>query len=117
MLLQCPDLVPGGTVVEEVVANMDVGPTILHAAGLRTPAYMDGRSFLDLARAVFAALERKPKIEYVDTPVEIRDRYQYFTQAEMGKLREAGFTGSATELEDGVGDYVRNYLATEDPYR
>ena len=75
------------------------------------------RSFLDLARAVFAALDLEPKIGYIDTPVEIRDRYQYFTQAEMGKLREAGFSTNATELEDGVADYVRNYLATEDPYR
>jgi ADP-L-glycero-D-manno-heptose 6-epimerase len=75
------------------------------------------RSFADLARAVFAALGRKPRIEYVDTPVEIRDRYQYFTQAEMAKLRDQGYGLPFTELEDGVADYVRNYLDREDPYR
>jgi len=75
------------------------------------------RSFADLARAVFAALDREPAIEYVDTPLEIRDRYQYFTQAEMAKLRDAGYREEFTELEDGVSDYVRSYLATDDPYR
>ena len=75
------------------------------------------RSFADLARAVFSALDREPNIEYIDTPVEIRDRYQYFTQAEMAKLRDAGYRQEFTELEDGVADYVRNYLATDDPYR
>ena len=67
--------------------------------------------------AVFAALDRQPRIEYVDTPAEIRDKYQYFTQGEMTKLREAGFNEPSTELEDGVTDYVRSFLATDDPYR
>ena len=75
------------------------------------------RRFSDLARAVFAALDREPRIEYVDTPLEIRDKYQYFTQAEVDKLRKAGFAEPFTELEDGVSDYVRKYLATDDPYR
>jgi ADP-L-glycero-D-manno-heptose 6-epimerase len=75
------------------------------------------RSFADLARAVFSALDREPAIEYIDTPLEIRDRYQYFTQAEMGKLKDAGYREEFTELEDGVADYVQNYLATDDPYR
>ena len=75
------------------------------------------RSFTDLARAVFAALDREPAIEYIDTPLEIRDRYQYFTQAEMAKLKDAGYGEAFTELEDGVVDYVQNYLATDDPYR
>jgi len=75
------------------------------------------RSFADLAAAVFAALDRPPKIEFVDTPVEIRDKYQYFTQADMAKLRRAGFDEPFTELEDGVADYVRRYLAEDNPYR
>jgi len=75
------------------------------------------RSFADLARSLFAALGREPRIEYVDTPAEIRARYQYFTQAEMMKLAAAGFTEPFTELEAGVGEYVRGYLATDDPYR
>ena len=75
------------------------------------------RSFADLATAVFAALGREPRIEYVDTPLEIRERYQYFTKADVSKLRRAGFSEPFTELEDGVTEYVRRYLATNDPYR
>ncbi len=75
------------------------------------------RSFAELAAAVFAALDREPRIEYIDTPAEIRDKYQYFTQAKMDKLRRAGFTNAFTELEDGVGDYVRKYLSAENAYR
>ncbi len=75
------------------------------------------RNFLALANAVFAAIGREPEIEYVDTPVEIRDRYQYFTQADMTRLRAAGFNQPPTELEDGVRDYVTRYLMADDPYR
>lgn len=68
------------------------------------------RSFLDLAKATFSALEMEPKIEFIDTPEDIRDKYQYYTQAEMGKLVGEGYTKSFTSLEKGVDDYVRNYL-------
>ncbi len=75
------------------------------------------RSFLDLASAVFAAAGRRPEIDYVDKPPAIRDQYQYFTQAEMGRLRAAGWTAPFTSLEAGVGDYVRRYLSQLDSYR
>jgi ADP-L-glycero-D-manno-heptose 6-epimerase len=75
------------------------------------------RSFADLARAVFASAGRAPEISYVDTPVEIRDKYQYFTQADMGRLKAAGYAHPFTELEAGVADYVGRYLSQEDPYR
>ena len=75
------------------------------------------RSFADLAKAVFAAAGREPRIEYFDMPESLRDRYQYFTQAELGRLRAAGFTRPATPLEQGVADYVSGYLARPDPYR
>jgi len=75
------------------------------------------RSFLDLATAVYRALGKEPKIEYVETPPEIRDKYQYFTEAKMARIRRAGFDQPATELEDGVRDYVQKYLAGPDPYR
>jgi ADP-L-glycero-D-manno-heptose 6-epimerase len=75
------------------------------------------RSFADLARAVFAARGENARIDYVDTPAEIRDKYQYFTQAPMDRLHAAGYDRPATELEDGVAAYVRDYLATDDPYR
>jgi ADP-L-glycero-D-manno-heptose 6-epimerase len=68
------------------------------------------RSFLDLAKAVFAALHLAENIDFVDTPVDIRDKYQYFTEANMTKLHKAGYEKPFTSLEDGVKDYVQNYL-------
>lgn len=68
------------------------------------------RAWNDLARAVFDALEKPARIEYFDMPENLRDRYQYHTEAEMGKLRAAGYSAPFTSLEDGVRDYVRNYL-------
>ncbi len=64
----------------------------------------------ELARAVFAALGQTPSIEYVEMPETIRDKYQYFTQADIGKLRAAGYAEPITPLEDAVRDYVVNYL-------
>jgi ADP-L-glycero-D-manno-heptose 6-epimerase len=75
------------------------------------------RSFADLAAATFRAVGRQPVYEFVDTPVEIRDKYQYFTEARMDRLRAAGYDKQFTALEDGVADYVTNYLARPDPYR
>ena len=75
------------------------------------------RSFADLAAATFRAVGREPVFEFVDTPVEIRDKYQYFTEARMERLREAGYDKPFTALEDGVADYVTNFLARPDPYR
>lgn len=60
------------------------------------------RTFLDLVHAVFAALDREPHIEWIDTPEELRERYQYFTRAEMGKLRAAGYDAPFLTLEEGV---------------
>ena len=68
------------------------------------------RTFHDLAKSVFSALEIPEKIEFIDTPEDIRDKYQYFTQAEMDKLRSIGYTAPFTELEQGAEEYVRNYL-------
>lgn len=68
------------------------------------------RSFEDLAKATFAGMGKEPVIEYIDMPEDIRDKYQYFTEANMAKLREAGFTDEFCSLEEGVGDYVKNYL-------
>lgn len=68
------------------------------------------RTFLDLARATFAAMGRSEAISFIDTPADIRDKYQYFTEARMEKLRTAGYPKGFTSLEDGVNDYVKNYL-------
>jgi ADP-L-glycero-D-manno-heptose 6-epimerase len=75
------------------------------------------RSFADLAAAVFRALGREPMIDFIDTPAEIRDKYQYLTEARMERLRAVGYAKPATSLEDGVADYVGSYLAAADPYR
>ena len=64
------------------------------------------RTFLDLVNATFAAMGKKPQIEFFDTPMEVRARYQYFTQADMLKLRRAGWMNHFTTLEDGVKQYV-----------
>jgi ADP-L-glycero-D-manno-heptose 6-epimerase len=73
------------------------------------------RTFLDLARSVFSAMNLEPSIEFIDTPLDIRDKYQYFTEALMEKLRNTGYTREFHSLESGVTDYVGNYL-TEGRY-
>ncbi len=75
------------------------------------------RSFADLAAAVYRALGAEPQIEYIPTPEAIRDRYQYFTEADMSRLRAAGYDQTFTTLEDGVGAYVKGFLNTADRYR
>ena len=68
------------------------------------------RTFLDLARATFSALGRPEHITFIDTPADIRDKYQYYTEADMRKLIGIGYDRPFTSLEDGVKDYVTNYL-------
>jgi len=83
------------------------------AGGLFNIGSGKARTWLDLARAVFVALKRKPKIEFIEMPEAIRDKYQYFTQANLVRLRAAGYTAPVTSLEDAVTDYVRNYLVPD----
>ncbi|PIB92244.1 ADP-glyceromanno-heptose 6-epimerase [Caulobacter sp. FWC2] len=75
------------------------------------------RSFRDLAVATFEAVNRAPDITYIDMPEVLRGKYQYYTQADMSRLRAAGYDAPMTTLEDGVADYVAGYLNTDDPYR
>ena len=75
------------------------------------------RSFVDLVEAVGAALDKPVDIEFVDMPESIRANYQYFTEARMTKLREAGYTAPFYSLEEGVADYVQQYLVRSDIYR
>jgi ADP-L-glycero-D-manno-heptose 6-epimerase len=70
------------------------------------------RTFLDLVKATFKAMEIEENIEFIDTPEDIRDNYQYFTCADMGKLRKAGYVRPFTSLESGVNDYVTNFLVS-----
>ena len=74
------------------------------------------RSFNDLVRAIFNALNKPANIEYVDTPADIRDKYQYFTEANMHKLRDAGYREEFYSLEKGVMDYVGTFLAKQKYY-
>ncbi|MCQ3029009.1 NAD-dependent epimerase/dehydratase family protein, partial [Pseudomonas tremae] len=87
------------------------------ASGLFNVGTGTARSFLDLTRAVYAALDRTPEIAFIEMPVDLVGKYQYFTQARMERLRAAGFTGAATGLEDGVRRYVQDFLTRPDPYR
>ncbi len=76
----------------------------------------EARTFNHLARAVFKTLDLPEKVEYFDMPADIRDRYQYFTEANISKLREAGYEKDIYSLEEGVTDYINNYLLTDDPH-
>ena len=68
------------------------------------------RAFLDLAKATFKGMDVKEEISFIDTPGDIRDKYQYFTQANMSKLKSIGYNKSFHTLEEGVADYVGSYL-------
>ncbi len=71
------------------------------------------RSWIDLAHSVFGALDKKPRIQFIEMPEAIRHKYQYFTQANLGRLRLAGYKNPVTSLETAVADYVRNYLLAD----
>jgi len=86
-------------------------------SGLFNVGTGQARSFADLARAIFAGAGLPEQIDYIDMPEVLRARYQYFTEARMQRLRQAGFNAPFLSLEDGVGDYVRNHLSHADPYR
>lgn len=77
----------------------------------------EARSFYDLAKAVWAAMGKTPKIGFKEMPEELRGKYQYYTKADLTKLRKAGYTAPMTSLEDGVRQYVQQYLNEEDMYK
>ncbi len=68
------------------------------------------RTWNDLVTAVFKAIGKEPNIEYIEMPEDLRDQYQYFTEAKMDKMREAGYDKEINSLENGIEDYVKNYL-------
>src|ERR1700722_9033382 len=83
------------------------------AGGLFNIGSGAARTWIDLANSVFAALGKKPKIEFIEMLESIRDKYQYFTQADISRLRAAGYRDKVTSLENAVADYVRNYLVPD----
>lgn len=86
------------------------------SSGLYNLGTGKARSFEDLAKATFAAMGKQPVIEYIDMPEDIRDKYQYFTEANMFKLLNAGYKEKFFSLEEGVSDYVKNYLLPSSYY-
>jgi len=80
------------------------------ANGLFNVGSGDANTWTDLANAVFAALGKPANIRFIDMPEDLRARYQYFTQADIGRVRKSGYAAPITPLADAVGDYVKNYL-------
>ena len=117
-----PDYADGGQ-LRDFVSVDDCARVVLwllrnpSVCGLFNLGTGQARSFADLAAAVYAAMGKEPNIAFVPTPEDIRDKYQYFTQASMTRLRDAGYDGQFTPLEDGIRRYVQEHLATADPYR
>lgn len=117
-----PDYADGGQLRDFVSVDdcADVICWLLETAsvsGLFNLGTGQARSFADLAAAVYRAMDKEPMIEFIPTPEDIRDKYQYFTEAKMTRLRDAGYNGQFTPLEVGVARYVQDFLARPDPYR
>jgi ADP-L-glycero-D-manno-heptose 6-epimerase len=85
------------------------------AGGLFNCGTGQARSWKDLAMAAFAAMKVPPQIEFIEMPVVLQGKYQYFTQAPMEKMRKAGYAAPFTSLEDAVADYVTTYLQMREP--
>ena len=100
--------------VADVVAWLAKSP---HVNGVYNLGSGEARSFKALAEATFRAIGREPDIAYFDMPEVLRGKYQYFTEANMQRLRAAGYNAPMTALEDGIEDYVAGFLNTDDPYR
>ncbi|MBR9825215.1 MAG: ADP-glyceromanno-heptose 6-epimerase [Alphaproteobacteria bacterium] len=117
-----PDYEDGGQLRDFVWVEDCADIAIWCANGLKTSGIYNvgsgkARSFKELAEAVFAAMGREPHLEFFEMPEKLKGQYQYFTQARMSKLRDAGCPIQSTPLEEGVRRYVQDYLAADDPYR
>jgi len=109
---QLRDFVYVKDVVEVCCYLMDKSPE----SGLYNLGTGKARTFLDLTKNTFKAMDKEEAISFIDTPEDIRDKYQYFTQADMTKLVKSGYTKEFYSLEDGVKDYVENYLIEKKYY-
>jgi len=85
-------------------------------AGLFNVGTGTARSFNDLANATFSALDRPASLNYIPMPRSLRDKYQYYTCADITKLRLAGYSQEFTSLENGIKEYVQHYLSSCNPY-
>jgi ADP-L-glycero-D-manno-heptose 6-epimerase len=116
-----PDYADGGQQRDFVYVDdcVDVAEWLLSreaGAGLINVGTGRARTFLDLANALYAAIGKPAQIAFVDTPDDIRKNYQYFTEADLSRLRALGYDRQMTGLEAGVDRYVKTYLAAENPY-
>ena len=117
------DGIADGDQRRDFVHVADCSAAILHLLNREAPSGIynvgsgEARSFLDIAKALGRVVNRPVEVEFIDMPEAIRGRYQYFTEAEMAKLRATGFDRPATTLEDGIADYVQSYLSRDDRYR
>ncbi|MDH4202219.1 MAG: ADP-glyceromanno-heptose 6-epimerase [Phycisphaerae bacterium] len=110
-----PDYTDGGQVRDFIYVKDAVDMTLFflenpEVSGIFNVGTGNARNWKDLAKATFAAMGIESNIEYIDMPDILRDKYQYFTQATMDKLRAVGYSKDTTTLEDAVADYVQNYL-------
>ncbi len=118
-----PDYPDGGQSRDFVWVDDCVNATLwaLEDPAARSGVYNVGsgsaRTFLDIATILFQAMDAKPDVEFIDLPDNLRDKYQYYTRASMGRLRAAGFAAPSTSLEDGLRRYVTEFLQAEDPFR
>lgn len=116
-----PDYTDGGQ-LRDFVYVKDVVEVCLFlkekqpASGIYNLGSGKARTFLDLAKNTFKGMNKEEDISFIDTPIDIRDKYQYFTEADMSKMLEAGYDGGFHTLEEGVQDYVQNYLIGEKYY-
>lgn len=111
-----------GMQLRDFVYVKDAAAVIVHfmqhatASGIYNIGTGQARAFKDLATAVMTSMSKPPSITYIDMPQDLHGKYQYFTEANMAKLKAAGYTQAFHSLEDGVRDYVQNYLVQPDPY-
>jgi ADP-L-glycero-D-manno-heptose 6-epimerase len=100
-------------VKDAVQMTLHFAEAATNVGGLYNLGSGEANTWLSLTRAIFAALEREPAIDFIDMPEALRGKYQYYTRADISKLRSTGFERPMTSLTDAVRDYVQNYLAEE----
>lgn len=110
--MQARDFIWVGDVVDVILWFLE-NPKV---SGIYNCGTGKARTYLDLAYAVCDALGAQRQVDFIDMPASLIGQYQYFTQADMTRLRQAGYTKEFTSLEEGVGQYIQDYLVKSDPY-
>lgn len=113
---------PDGGQLRDMIYVKDISQVLVwcldnpQVSGLFNLGSGKASSFNEMAKAIFAALGHNERISYIDMPSGLVKKYQYFTEAKMDRLRAAGYSAPFTSLQDGVKDYIQNYLLKDDPY-